>query len=233
VPIEKVVDEWLYRGTRGCAMDKMNTDKSYRNLLDYFAERNREAYGRVVDAYSAAGLAVPQRLGAPAADVAPETDRRVSRLKALSQIVTTVGTDFDTLVHGIERRARTRGRLKLGSAAVGAVSSSTLIGLLGTDPASTGAMAAAVLALGSSLLTVFADYLGVPSSAFWDGLKTAAVSREKVAQILLRIDLWVATNVLPDDPQIEAIETEALQEVTALRGLSNSLKIHVTQQATG
>jgi hypothetical protein len=201
----------------------MNSD--FRPIFDYLDSRDKSAYNRLKEKFETAGLKGPAKFGSKVDKVGkPAGDAIQAKADALTTSLKLAAGDFDKLISDVESKANRRYQLKLGSAVISAISSSSLIGLLGTsNPAGSLTYVAASLSLLSALATVLQDYVGIRTPAFWEGLVKASQSRERIDNILFQVSI----------ARLEPSASEALDNLVPmardilaeLKGLLRGLRI--------
>ncbi|CDX15168.1 hypothetical protein MPLB_1510039 [Mesorhizobium sp. ORS 3324] len=167
-------------------MQEPDVDKDFE-LLRYISERNR-AQGRSLGAlYKKAGLTAPEDYGE--GEASQPVSPAKARIEAVMAALKLASKDFDQIFSIIRARMNWRNRFKLTSAVVGAVASSSLVAMLGSDNANwPWSLVSAIVALLASLATIMADKLGLSDKEFWDKLRQASQLQADASVILSRLD---------------------------------------------
>ncbi len=204
-------------------------DKNFE-LLRYVSEHSKKQGDELVSVFEAAGLRTPEHFGDEAATPTPERiSVAMAKVEAVSAALRLANIDFDAIFAAIQSRMNWRSNFKTMSAVIGAIASSSLIAMLGSESASMPwSLVTAVIALLASVATVIADRLGLSDKEFWE--KLAEASRLKADSSVIQARLAALTSSGASEDEANNFVARAWEIVESLMRLNADLRTRQVEE---
>ncbi|ESY87062.1 hypothetical protein X739_08690 [Mesorhizobium sp. LNHC220B00] len=205
-------------------MEETGVDKDFE-LLRFVSGRNRAEGRKLETLYKRAGLRVPEQFGDEEAGTQSQpVSPAKAKIEAVLAALKLASKEFDQIFKAIRARMNWRSRFKLISAVIGAVASSSLVAMLGSDKANLPwGLITAIVALLASLATIVADRLGISDKEFWDKLTQASQLKADSSVVQARLDGVASSGASEADAA--AFVARAWEIVEGLTRLNAALRI--------